>query len=330
MSTRREFIKMLGGAAVASPVAAGAQQPGEVRKIAVIIALAKSDPQASARADAFVTALSELGWTNGRNIQINFSFVGAEVQRIRAAAKEAIGSAPDVIVASTTPVTAALKQERSSIPIVFNLVSNPIGSGFIDNFARPGGTITGFTNIFEPSMGSKWLALLKEIAPLTARVGLVYNPSTTPAIYLQAAHAAAPKLSVEVTEIKYSDTAVLEASIGSLGERRDGALVVQPDSSNTNNRSTIIALAVRHRLPAVYAYSNFPAEGGLMSYGLDTIDLFRQSAMCVDRILRGARPADLPVQAPTKYELVINLKTARALGLEVPPTLLARADEVIE
>jgi putative ABC transport system substrate-binding protein len=326
---RREFITLLGGASVAWPLAARAQAEN-TRRVGVIIALAESDPQANARATAFRQALQDLGWTERRNVQIEYRFPGADTERIRASAKEMIGLRPDVIVASTTPVVAALRSEKTVIPIVFNLASDPIGSGFIESLARPGGTITGFTNIFEPSMGSKWLALLKEIAPRIRRAALIYNPNTTPASYLRSAQAAAPSLGVQISEILLRDAAGLENSIAALAGQSDAALLAQPDVTTTANRGLIIALAARHRLPAIYPYNYYCAEGGLMSYGIDTLDLFRRSATYVDRILKGTKPADLPVQLPTKFELVINLKTAKALDLDVPPTLLARTDEVIE
>jgi putative ABC transport system substrate-binding protein len=326
---RRAVITLLGGAS-AWPLAALAQQPERLRRVGVIIAVSESDPQAQARTAAFRQALQDLGWFDGRNIQIDYRFPGADLQRIRESAKEMISLGPAVILANTTPVVAALQREKTSIPIVFNQVSDPINSGFITSLARPGGTITGFTNIFEPSMGSKWLELLKEIAPRIKRAALIYNPNTTPASYLRAARAAAPSLGVQITEILLRDAAELQKSLAAFAEQPDGALLVQPDVTTTANRGLIMSAATRHGLPAIYPYNYYPVEGGLMSYGIDIIDQYRAVARYVDRILKGEKPADLPVQLPTKYQLVINLKTAKALGLVVPPTLLAIADEVIE
>ena len=326
---RREFLGILGGAVAAWPFAARAQGK-RMPRVGVIIAVTEGDPLGPVRAAAFSTAIRDLGWIEGSNVQIDYRYSGADLERIRDIAREIISRGPDVILANTTPVVAALQREKTAIPIVFNTVSDPIRSGFIESLARPGGTITGFTNIFEPTMGSKWLALLKEIAPRITRAALIYNPNTTPASYLNSARSAAPSLEVQLSEIKFHDVNVLEASIATLAQQQNAALLVQPDISTTNNRGLIISLAARHLLPAIYAYNYFPAEGGLMSYGIDVLDIFRRSASYVDSILRGSKPADLPVQIPTKFDLVINLKTAKALGLIVPPTLLARTDEVIE
>jgi putative ABC transport system substrate-binding protein len=327
---RRDFIAGLGGAAAAWPLAARAQQPERMRRVGVIIAVSESDPQARARTAAFRQALQDLGWVDGRNIEIDYRFPGADLQRIRESAKEMIGLGPDVILANTTPVVAALQRENTSIPIVFNQVSDPIKSGFIASLEQPGGTITGFTNIFDPSMGRKWLELLKEIAPRIKRAALIYNPNTTPANLLRSAQAAAPSLGVQMTEILLRDAAELQKLVATFAEQPDGALLVQPDVTTTANRGLIMSAAARHGLPAIYPYNYYPAEGGLMSYGIDTIDQYRAVASYVDRILKGAKPADLPVQVPTKYQLAINLKTAKALGLDVPPMLLDRADEVIK
>jgi putative ABC transport system substrate-binding protein len=328
---RREFITLLGSAAAAWPLAARAQQAERMRRIGVLINLTADDPEGRARLAAFLEGLRELGWTDGRNIQIETRFGGGDVGRIRAYAAELVALAPDVIVANTTPVIRAVRQATSSIPIVMAAVNDPVDQGFVSSLARPGGNITGFSFI-DFQMVGKWLEILKEAAPGVSRAILMFNPNTVPHyyVYLRSFEAMPRSIAVDVTAAPVRDTTEVEEAIAKLGNEPGGGLIVAPDGFTTIHQHLFIKLAKQHRLPAVYALRTFVAKGALMSYGPDAYDLLRRSASYVDRILKGAKPGDLPVQAPTKYELVINLKTARALGLEVPPTLLARADEVIE
>jgi putative tryptophan/tyrosine transport system substrate-binding protein len=327
---RRDFITLLGGAA-AWPLAARAQQSGQARRVGVIIASAQSDPEAQLRARSFEAGLRELGWVEGRNLRLDYRFV-PEAGRLRAQATELVGLAPDVILAVATPVVAGLLPVSRNVPIVFAQVTDPIGSGFVPNLARPGGRLTGFTT-FEFSVGSKWLEALKEIAPAVKRVAVVFSPDTAPfapLFWQPVVDAAARSFAVAPMQMPVRDGGELTGEIEAFARESDGGLIVLPDVSTINNRDLIIALAARHRLPAVYPIRSFAAGGGLFSYGMDVADTFRRAASYVDRILKGAKPGDLPVQAPGKYELVINLTTARALGLTVPPLMLARADEVIE
>jgi len=330
MSTRRQFITVLGGAA-AWPLAARAQQPERMRRIGVLINLTADDPEGRARHAAFLEGLRELGWTDGRNIQIEIRFGGGDVGRIRAHAAELVALAPDVIVANTTPVTRAVRQATSSIPIVMAAVNDPVDQGFVSSLAHPGGNITGFSFI-DFQMVGKWLEMLKEAAPGVTRAILMFNPNTAPHyyVYLRSFEAMPRSIAVDVTAAPVHDTTEVEEAIAKLGREPGGGLLVAPDGFTTIHQHLFIRLAQQHRLPAVYALRTFVAQGALMSYGPDSYDVLRRSASYVDRILKGEKPADLPVQAPTKYELVINLKTAKALGLTVPETLLARADEVIE
>jgi ABC-type uncharacterized transport system substrate-binding protein len=327
---RREFITLLGGAA-AWPLAARAQQPERMRRIGVLINLTADDPEGRARLAAFLEGLRELGWTDGRNIQIETRFGGGDVGRIRAHAAELVALAPDVIVANTTPVTRAVRQATSSIPIVMAAVNDPVEQGLVSSLAHPGGNITGFMFI-DFQMVGKWLEMLKEAAPGVSRAALMFNPDTGPQyyLYLRSFETVPRSIAVEVTAAPVRDTAEIEAAITKLGREPGGGLIVAPDGFTTVHQHLFIRLTQWHRLPAVYALRTFVAQGALMSYGPDAYDVLRRSASYVDRILKGEKPADLPVQAPTKYELIINLKTAKALGLTVPPTLLARADEVIE
>ena len=328
---RREFITLLGGAAAVWPLTASAQQPGQVRRVGVLMALAQNDPEAQLRVQAFETGLRELGWVEGRNLSLDRRWV-PDASRLHAQATELIGLAPDLILAVTTPVVAGLLPMSRTLPIVFVQVTDPVGSGFVPNLARPGGQLTGFTS-FEFSIGSKWLQALKEIAPAVKRVALVFNPDTAPfaPLFWQPVVATAlPNFAVAPMQMPVRNASELASEIAAFAREPDGGLMVLPDVSTMNNRDLIIALAARHRLPAVYPFRYFAASGGLFSYGMDAADVFRRAASYVDRILKGAKPGDLPVQAPSKFELVINLKTAGALGLDVPPLLLARADEVIE
>jgi putative tryptophan/tyrosine transport system substrate-binding protein len=331
---RRRFISLIGAAAAASalaPLAAHAQQSGQVRRVGVIMTLAQDDPEVEMRTRAFEAGLREHGWAVGRNLRLEYRWI-ADAGRLRAQASELVGLAPDVILAVGTPVMAGLMPVSRSVPIVFAQVTDPVGSGFVASFARPGGHVTGFT-LVEFSIGSKWLEALKEIAPAVRRVAVVFNPDTAPfaPLFWQPIVAAASRsFAVEPMQMPVRDAAGLAGEIETFAREPNGGLMVLPDASMLNNRALITALAARHRLPAIYPFRYFATSGGLLSYGNDVADALRRAAGYVDRILRGAKPGDLPVQAPSKYELVINLKTARALGLDVPPLMLARADEVIE
>ena len=326
---RREFMTVLGGAAIGWPLAARAQ--GErMRRIGVLMGIAESDPARQSFVTAFTEALQELGWSSGRNIHIEYRWGAGDAERIRDFARELVEMQLDLIVGHTTPVVAALKAQTRTIPIVFTQVSDPVGSGFIDGFAKPGGNITGFTNL-ESSMSSKLVELLKEVAPTITRVAVMFNPDTAPdrgSYFLRPVEAAAPSLHVEVIPAPVHNDAEIEAAITTLAPAT--GLIVMPDVFILAHREQILALADRHRLPAAYAYRLFAASGGLLSYGTDLADLFRRAAPYVDRILNGTKPAELPVQQPTKFELVINLRTAKALGLNVPLSLQAGADEIIE
>jgi putative tryptophan/tyrosine transport system substrate-binding protein len=327
---RRQFITMLGGAAVAWPLAARAQQDGRMRRIGVLMSGAEADTELQARVKAFRQTLEQYGWSEGRNIRIDIRFSAIRSDEYQALAKEMVALQPDVIFGHTTPVVVALQRESRTVPIVFVNVSDPLGSGLVTSLAHPGGNITGLM-LDEEGITGKWLALLKEIAPHLRRAALMANPISTPYDYfVRSAKSVAPSLALELVPSPINDAADIERTIESFARLPDGGLVVLPDGTSILHRDLIIALAARHRLPTVYAHRFFVAAGGLMSYATDVIDQNRRAASYVDRILRGAKPADLPVQAPTKYETTVNLKTARALGLDVPPSLLVRADEVIE
>jgi putative ABC transport system substrate-binding protein len=295
----------------------------------VLLAMAPDDPEAQLRVKAFEAGLRELGWTEGRNLRLEYRWAAGDAALLRKQATELVGLAPDLILATSTPVLAALRQENP-LPIVFVQVTDPIGSGFVPNLARPGGSLTGFTS-FEFTIGSKWLEALKHVAPAVTRVALIFNPDTAPFAHMfwQPVEDAAPSFDVEPMQAPVRDVGEIERTVAAFA-RQNGGLMVLPDVSTTNHRDLIIALAARHRLPAVYPYRYFATSGGLMSYGSDLADVYRRAASYVDRILKGAIPGDLPVQAPAKFEFVINLKTANALGLTVPPLWLGRADEVIE
>jgi putative tryptophan/tyrosine transport system substrate-binding protein len=328
--TRREFITLLGGAA-AWPLAGHAQQPAGIRRVGVLMNLSENDLEAQRLVTPFREGLAQLGWADGRNLRIDYRWAGGDVGRIRAFAKELVELSPDVIVGYATPSVVALQQETRSIPIVFLSVTDPVGQGLVASLAHPGGNITGFA-VFEFSLGTKWMEALKQIAPSLRRVTTIFNPKTAPyyPLYLRAIQKAASSFAVEPIVVEVHDDAEIERAISTLAREPDGGLIVMPDSFNMVHRRTIIALADRYHLPAVYYFPLFSTDGGLISYGPDEIDMFRRTAGYVDRILKGTKAGDLPVQQPTNFRLVINLKTARALGLEVPPTLLARADEVIE
>ncbi len=327
---RREFITLLGGAAAVWPMAARAQQAERMRRVGVLIPFSETDAEAQAQVAAFRIALQQLGWVDGRNLRFDIRWADGDVGRMRTFAKELVGLQPDAILARTTPVTATLFAETRTIPIVFVGASDPVGDGLVASIARPGGNVTGFTNV-EASLGGKWLEILKEIVPQVARVGVIFNPKTSPgrgSFYLRAVEEASRSMGVEVTSRPIQDAGEIERAVEALAP--NGGLVVLPDVTTQTHRNLIISLAARHRLPAVYGFSFFATDGGLAAYGVDIVDLYRRAASYVDRILRGTKPSDLPVQAPTRFELVINLRTAKVLSLTVPPMLLARADEVIE
>jgi putative ABC transport system substrate-binding protein len=329
LSTRRTFITLLGGAA-AWPLAAHAQQGERIRRIVFLHGRADDDPEEQARIAAFHQGLEALGWTENRNIKVEHRFPGGDLARIQHYTAEVVSSPPDLIVASSTPILAALKQATRTIPIVFSVVMDPVGQGFVASLARPGDNITGFAYV-DFAMIGKWLEMLKEIAPRVKRITLMFNPQTAPYFsrFLREFGAAAASLA-ELSETPVRDAAEIEAAITSFARVPGGGLIVGPDPFTNTQRGLIMALAQRHQLPAIYGFRQFVTEGGLISYAPDATDTVRRSASYVDRILRGEKPADLPVQVPTKYELTINLKTAKALGLEVPLFLQQRADEVIE
>jgi putative ABC transport system substrate-binding protein len=325
---RREFIASLGGA-VAWPRAVRAQQIKRMRRIGVLMPYSANDPEAQARVAAFLQGLQELGWSVGRNVTIDIRWA-ADNADARKYATELIALAPDVILASSTVAVAPLVQMTRTVPIVFSTVIDPVGSGFVDSLARPGGNITGFT-LYEYAMSGKWLQLLKEIAPGVTRAAVLRDPTiaTGPAQFA-AIQAVAPSLGVELRPVDARDEGEIERAIALFAQSPNSGLIVTGAPQAVSHRDLIIALATRHRLPAVYNARFYTVDGGLISYGPDLIDQYRRAASYVDRILKGEKPAEMPVQAPTKYELVINLKTAKALGLEIPAPVLARADEVIE
>jgi putative ABC transport system substrate-binding protein len=328
---RREFITLLSGVTAAWPLAARAQQPERMRRIGILMSLAETDAEAQARVAAFREELHALGWAEGRNVRIDVRWAASNTALMKEFAKELVALQPDLILSHNTPTTASLVQQTPTIPIVFVVVSDPVGSGFVASFARPGGNVTGFTNI-EPTMAGKWLELLKEIAPSVARVALLFNPATAPyaEYYLTPFKAAAASLALEMIAAPVHDTSELESTIAAQARAPNGGLVVLTDSFLVAHEVEITSLAARYRLPAVYPFRFFAEHGGLMSYGNDVLDNFRRAATYADRILKGATPKELPVQAPVKFELVINLKTAKALGLKVPVGLQQRADAVIE
>jgi putative tryptophan/tyrosine transport system substrate-binding protein len=328
---RRDFMTLVGGAATALPLA-GYAQSEEMRRICVLMGFAESDPAQKTLIAAFTDALKELGWQDGRNVLIDYRWGAGDAEKIEIFARLFVQQRPDVIVGHTTPVVAALKTQTSRIPIVFIQVSDPIGSRFVTNFPHPGGNITGFTNL-EASITAKLMELLKEIAPRISRVAVMFNPATSPeggSYFLKPVEAAAPLLKTKLTPAPVHNPAEIDAVMTSLSREPDTGLIVMPDIFIMAHRQQIIALAAQYRLPAVYAYRLFPASGGLVSYGTDLVDLFRRGASYVDRILKGEAPANLPVQMPVKFELVVNLKTAKAFGLDIPMSVQQRANEVIE
>ena len=326
---RRAFITLLGGAA-AWPLAARAQQLEQMRRVSIIIGIAENDPEARSRVRAFQQGLRDAGWVEGRNIRIDSRFAAADPDRIKAQVADLIRLEPDVIVANGTPVLAALRQATSSIPIVFAVVNDPVGQGFISSLAHPGGNITGFT-LIDFDMVGKWLAMLKDVAPNLSHVVLMFNPATSPYydVYLRSFEGTR-SINVSVTAAPVRDLAEIESTIAALARDPGGGLIAAADAFISVNREPIMRSVEKHRVPAIYTFRQYVLEGGLMSYGPDATDIFRRSASYVDRILEGAKPADLPAQAPTKFELSVNLKTAKALGLTISDSFLLLADEVIE
>jgi putative ABC transport system substrate-binding protein len=328
---RREFITLFGVAALAGPRAVRAQQADRVRRVGVLMSRAAGDPEEQARFAGFLQGLQKLGWTDGRNVRIDYRWAAADADRSRTYAAELVALAPDVILASGSTSVAALLQTTRTVPIVFVNVIDPVGAGYVARLARPGGNATGFT-AFEYSLSGKWLELLKEIAPNLTRIAILRDPALAAGIgQFAAIQAMAPSsFGVELSPIDVRDGGEIERDVATFARESNGGLIVTGSSSAAVHRELIVMLAARHQLPAVYPFRYFVTSGGLISYGPDPIDVFRRAAGYVDRILKGEKAADLPVQSPTTYELAINLKTAKALGLTLPPSLLARADEVIE
>jgi putative ABC transport system substrate-binding protein len=326
---RREFISLVGGAA-AWPLATHAQQPERMRRIGILMFLAEDDAAAKARIAALIEGLQQLDWTVGRNVQVDIRWGATDAVRSRRYAAELVTLAPDVILSTASESIAALREATRTVPIVFVGVTDPVGAGYVANLARPGGNVTGLAYV-EYVMGGKWLELLKEIAPRITRAAVLRDPTLPVGMgLLGAIQTAAPSLGVETSPIDVRDASEIERAVTDFARAANGGLVVVASPGALINRNLIITLAARHKLPAVYFQSTFVKSGGLISYGPDSVAQYRQAASYIDRIFKGEKPADLPVQAPTKYELAINLKTAKALGLTVPPTLLSRADEVIE
>jgi putative ABC transport system substrate-binding protein len=330
---RRDFIAALGSAAGAWPFAAHAQQGERVRRIGVLVGgITETDPQSRIRLKALREGLAQAGWSEGRNLRIDYRWPGTDPDRMRILAAELVANVPDAIFAHSTPATIGLLQATRNIPIVFASVSDPVGDGVVAEFAHPGGNVTGFTNV-EGSIGGKWAEILKEIAPTVVRAGFLFNPAVSPgggSYFLRPFEAAAPSFNLQPIAIPVQDIADVENALASLAAGKNGGLIVNSDIFMLSNRAAIIEAAARYRVPAIYPNDYFAADGGLIAYGTDESDLWRRAASYLDRILRGEKPSDLPVQAPTKFQLIINVRTAKALGLNVPGALLTRADEVIE
>jgi putative ABC transport system substrate-binding protein len=328
---RREFIALLGNGAAAWPLVARAQQADRIRRVGVLMAVAERDADIRSGIAIFQQRLQELGWKDGRNIRIDYRWGDADAGRIQALAKELVSLQPDVLVAHSTPSAKGLLQATHSIPIVFLTVTDPLGQGLVASLSHPGGNITGFS-VFEFSLGTKWVEVLKQIAPGTRRVTAIFNPETAPyyGMYLRSIEAATAVIPLELIAVQVRSEADIENAIRKVGSELNGGVFVLPDSHNVVHRKRIIELAAEYRLPAIYYFRYFASDGGLIAYGPDEMDLFLRTASYVDRILKGTSPSDLPVQQPTKFELVINLKAAKALGLDVPDRLLALADAVIE
>jgi putative ABC transport system substrate-binding protein len=326
---RREFITLVGSAA-AWPLAARAQQGGQPRRIGILLNAAVDDPKFKTWVVAFLQSLQQLGWADGRNVKIDYRWGANDAERVRRYAAELVALAPDVIVAHGSSTVRPLLQETHIVPIVFPVAADPVGGGLVDSLARPGGNVTGFME-FEYSRAAKWLELLKEIAPQVTRVGVLRDPTVgSGTAQFAAIQAMAPSLRVEITPVGLRDSGDIERAVSAFARSPNGGLIVTGASATVLHGNLIIRLAAQHKLPAVYNERSFTTAGGLISYGPDFVDQYRRAAVYVDRILKGEKPADLPVQAPTKYELVINLKTAKALGLTVPPSVLAIANDVIE
>jgi putative ABC transport system substrate-binding protein len=327
---RREFLGLLGGMAVARPLAAHAQ-PDRVRRLGVLMAVAESDADVRKGIVIFQRQLQELGWRDGQNIRIDYRWGDADPGRIQTLAKELVDLHPDVLVGHSTPSAKGLLNQTRSIPIVFLTVTDPLGQGLVSSLSHPGGNITGFS-VFEFSLGTKWVETLKQIAPGIRRVTAIFNPDTAPyyGLYLESINAGVSSLAVESIAVQVHSEADIENAIRKIGNEPNNGLFVLPDSHNVVHRKRIIELAAQYRLPTIYYFRYFASDGGLIAYGPDEMDLFQRTAGYVDRILKGTSPSDLPVQQPAKFELVINLKTARAIGIPIPVSLLARADEVIE
>ena len=328
---RRAFIKLVGGGVAAAwPIAARAQQGERMRRIGVLTGVAADDPEGQARIAAFLQGLQQLGWTDGRNMRIEYRWAAGSASDLRKYAAELAALAPEVIFAAGGTSLGTLLQVTRAVPVVFAIVPDPVGSGFVDSLARPGGNATGFMQ-FEYSLSGKWVELLKQIAPGVTRAAVLWDPAIPPGIgQFAIIQSVAPSAGVDVSPVNVRDASEIERAVAAFARFSNGGLIVTGSALAVVHRHLIIALAARHKLPAIYFERGFVADGGLISYGSNWVDQFRHAAAYVDRILRGEKPADLPVQAPTKYELVINLKTAKALGLTVPPALIARADEVIE
>jgi putative ABC transport system substrate-binding protein len=327
---RREFITLFGGAVAGWPLAARAQQVRQVRRIGVLMPESEGTPESQARVAAFHARLQELGWTPGHNLQIDYRWAMGDIERTRTAAADLVSSAPDALVAVATPSLMAIQKATRTIPIVFVAISEPVANGFVASLAHPSGNATGFTNL-EPGFGAKWLGLLKEIAPRVSRVALIFNPTTAVIdLFFRSVEAATSQFAVEIVKSQVRSVEEIEAAMMSLGGDGSAGLIFPPDTFTVQHSKPIIELTNRYRLPAVYPFRFFAADGGLASYGIDVPDQFRQAAGYIDRIFKGEHPGDLPVQQPTKFQLVVNLKTAKALGLVAPMTLIARADEVIE
>jgi putative ABC transport system substrate-binding protein len=327
---RRAFITLLGGAAT-WPLAARSQQPEQMRRVGVLMGYTEIDPVAQAQVAALRQELQKLGWEEGHNIRIDVRFPAADADRVRATLIELMGLRPEVLVSNSNLVTAVVHAEVRTIPVIFTFVGDPVGSGFVSNDARPNGNLTGFANWDSPAMSGKWLELIKEVAPHVERVGFMRHPETPAHIrFFKSAETLAPALKIKLVALDVHDAGEIERGLTAFAAEHNGGILVTPHALTLTNRDLIIALAARLRLPALYPLAFYAKAGGLISYGFDPVNQFQQAAGYVDRILRGAKPADLPVQYPTKLQLVINLKTAKALGLAIPESFLLRADEVIE
>ena len=331
MTTRRKFLAGIAAALAPGPLAAQTQPQSRMRHLGVLMGSLASDGEGQKRAAALVQGLGSLNWREGGNLHIDWRWAGGDPALFKRYATEMVALSPEVLLAEASPSVEALRRQTSTIPIVFLIVTDPVGQGFVESLARPGGNITGFSN-YDPPMSGKWLGMLREITPAVARVAVLYNPATAPyaGLYLRSIEDTAPAFAVAVRTAPVKDDAEIEAVMAGLTGEQGAGLLVLPDTFTRLHRDAIVALAARFRLPAVYPFRYFAASGGLMSYGIEIEDLFRRSAGYVDRLLKGAKASELPVQNPTKFALVINLKTAKALGLTVPPSLLDRADEVIE